>query len=117
MVGWLVGWLAGWLAGFARSVQTLNSELPDSMICIMYGGFGSRGVQISDSELPESIIRIMFGGCGLGDVQNSNSEHLRGTEYRQIHRMEAKSPPEPSGLARGAGERNSDFIRESDYIR
>ena len=76
--------------GFARSVQTLNSELPDSMICIMYRGSGSRGVQISDSELPESIIRIMFRGSGLGDVQNSNSEHLRGTKYHKIYRKEAK---------------------------
>ena len=115
MVGWLVGWLAGWLAGFARSVQTLNSEFPDSMICIMYRGSGSRGVQISDSELPESIIRIMFRGSGLGDVQNSNSEHLRGTKHHKIHRMEAKGGVESdrkvSGPARAAGGRNSDFIR------
>ena len=103
--------------GSARSVQTSNSELPDSMICIMYRGSGSRGVQISDSELPESIIRIMFRGSGLGDVQNSNSEHLRGTKHHKIHRMEAKGRPKVSGLARAAGERNSDFIRESDYIR
>ena len=101
--------------GSTRSVQTLNSELPDSMICIMYRGSGSRGVQIWDSELPESIIRIMFRGSGLGDVQNSNSEHLRGTKHPKIHRMEANSRPtsewKPSGPARAAGGRNSDFIR------
>ena len=101
--------------GSARSVQTSNSELPDSMICIMYRGSGSRGVQISDSELPESIIRIMFRGSGLGDVQNSNSEHLRGTKHHKIYRMEAKGGVDfewiSSGPARAAGERNSDFIR------
>ena len=101
--------------GSARSVQNSNSELPESMICIMYRGSGSRGVQISDSELPESIIRIMFRGSGLGDVQNSNSEHLRGTKYHKIHRMEAKSRKKVewnvSGPARAAGGRNFDFIR------
>ena len=72
----------------------------------MYRGFRSRGVQISDSELPESIIRIMFRGSGLGDVQNSNSEHLQGTKYLKIHRMEAKGGKKnnrkPSGPARAA---------------
>ena len=92
--------------GGLGDVQNSNSELPDSMICIMYRGSGSRGVQISDSELPESIIRIMFRGSGLGDVQNSNSEHLRGTKYQKIHRMEAKSPPERewAGESRGRAE-------------
>ena len=93
--------------GSARSVQTLNFELPDSMICIMYRGSGSRGVQISDSELPESIIRIMFRGSGLGDVQNSNSEHLRGTKYRKMHRIERKNFVESAKSRVGRRERRA----------
>ena len=83
--------------GGLGDVQNSNSELPNSMICIMYRGSGSRGVQISDSELPESIIRIMFRGSGLGDVQNSNSEHLRGTKHHKIYRMEAKGGKKTGG--------------------
>ena len=93
----------------------MNSELLESIIYIIYRGFGSGSVQNLNSELPESVICIMFRGSGPGCVQNSNSEHLRGSIYRKIHRVEARSRPErrwkPSGPARAAGGRRSDFIR------
>ena len=101
--------------GSARSVQNSNSELPESMMCILFRGSGSRGVQISDSELPESVVCIMFRGSGLGGVENSSFEHLRGPIYRKIQGMEAHSTVETnqrvSGPARAAGGRNFDFIR------
>ena len=58
------------------------------------GNFPARevgGVEFPSEEGAENRICLMFRGSGLGDVQNSNSEHLRGTEYRNIHRIEANS--------------------------
>ena len=101
--------------GSARSVKNSNSELPESMICIMHRGSRSRGVQISDSELPESVICIMFRESGPGGVQNLSFEHLRGPIYCKITRdggnMLTGNRPEASGPARAAGGRNSGFIR------
>ena len=77
--------------GSAWSVQNFNSELPKSIMCIMYGGSGSRGDQISDPELPDSVICKMFRGSGPGDVQNLSFEHLRGPNYCKIQGMEATS--------------------------
>ena len=56
-----------------------------------YGEGSAWSVQNWNSEPPENIICIMFGGSGPECVQNSNSEDLRGTKYHKIHRMEAKS--------------------------
>ena len=65
-------------------------------------------VRNSNSELPESIICIMYRGSGPGCVQNSNSEHLRGTIYYKIHRMEAKGRPNVTGTRVGRREPPAD---------
>ena len=85
----------------------MNSGLLESIIYITYWGFGAGSVQNLNSELPESVICIMFRGSGLGGVQNSNSEHLRGSIYRKIPWMEAKSFSYAGGSARAAGERKA----------
>ena len=85
----------------------MNSELPESMICRIYEGYGSGGVQILNSELPESIICIMFGGSGPECVQNSNSEHLRGTKYRKIYSKEVTSRKKSNGNTVGRRQRRA----------
>ena len=89
------------------SVRNSDSELPESTMCKMYGGCGSRCVQILDSELPESVICIMFRGSGPGCVQNSSFEHLRGTIYCKLHRIEAKSTVETEWNRVGRRERRA----------
>ena len=94
----------------------MNSELPESVICMMFRGSGPGCVHNSNSEhLRGTIHRKLKGmeaisnfvGClahiessessiGFECVQKSKFEHLRGTKYRKIRRMEANNPPNVS---------------------